>query len=45
METHTAYCSACDARVEVGFDPGGSESGPPARVRCLDGFPACGGSA
>ena len=44
METHIAYCSVCDARIEVGFAPGREEAAPPVRLRCLDPYPGCGGA-
>lgn len=42
MDTYRAYCSACDAEVEVGFEEGADQSRP-VHVHCLDRYADCEG--
>jgi hypothetical protein len=48
METHLAYCSACDREVEVTLDPEFTvepgEPIPPEAVVCLDHGKVCTGA-
>lgn len=42
MDTYRAYCSACDAEVEVGFEEAGAGARP-VHVRCLGRHAGCEG--
>lgn len=43
MSTYRAYCSVCDAEVEVAFEGAGGEPERPVHVRCLGRHSGCDG--